>query len=89
VCTVVFHASPELNPVNLRFPQNRPRIFHTHKIEQQIGREITAAADHCVRKRGDLRGPSNSRVQLRRRVAILADAKDRSVCCAEETVSHV
>ena len=42
-----------------------------------------------MRKRGDLRGPSNSRIQFWRRVAILADAKDRSICCAKETVSHV
>ena len=41
----------------------------------QIGRQIAAPTDHCVRKRGDLRGPSNGCVQLRRRVAILADAK--------------
>src|SRR5205814_8993306 len=89
VRAVVFHASPQLNPVNLRFSQNLPRILHSHKIEQQISGEMAAPTDHCVRKRGYLRGASNSRIQLWRRVAILADAKKRSVCCAEKTVSHV
>ncbi len=59
------------------------------KSSSKLAARLLLPTDHCVRKRGDLRGPSNSRVQLRRRVAILADAKDRSICCAEETVSHV
>jgi hypothetical protein len=32
--SVIFHAPPQFNPVNLRLSQNRPRVFHTHKIEQ-------------------------------------------------------
>src|ERR1051325_11445289 len=87
--SVVFHASPQLNGVNPGFPQNRSRIFNSHKIEQQICREIAASTDHCMRKSGYLCSPSNGRIELWRRVTVLGDAKKRSICRAEETVSHV
>src|SRR5262249_38486666 len=44
---------------------------------------------HCMCKCRDLRGATNGRMELRCSVPILAKAKRRSVCCAEETVSHV
>ena len=86
---MVLNASPQFDTAGLRILQDLSCIFHPHKIEQQIRREIAARRNHSLRKVGNLRCPSDCLVQFGHRVRIWFEAKRRSVCCADKTISHV